>query len=63
MPATRSHLHPITPTGEKLLKTLQAQPGSFHLTTTRDVATPEENPKDYMRHEVKHDYLVREPLG
>ena len=63
MPATRSHLHPITSTGEKLLKNLQAQPGLFHRTTTRDVATPEENPEDCTRHEVKHDYLVREPLG
>ena len=41
MPATRSHLHPITSKGEKLLKTLQAQPRLFHRTTTRDVAIPE----------------------
>ena len=50
-------------TGEKLLKNLQAQPGLFHRAATRDVATPEENPEDCMGHEVKHDYLVREPLG
>ena len=53
MPATRSHLHPITSTGEKLLKNLQAQPGLFHRTTTRDVATPEENSEDCMRHKAR----------
>ena len=49
MPTTRSHLHPITSTGEKLLKNLQVQLGLFHRTTTRDVATPEGNPEDCTR--------------
>ena len=53
MPATRSHLHPITSTGDKLLKNLQAQPRSFHRTTTRDVATLEENSEDYVRHKAR----------
>src|SRR3954464_8101403 len=61
IPATRSHLHPITSTNKKLMKNLQAQPGSFHRTTTRDVATPEETQKTARGS--RHDYWIREPLG